>query len=102
MPPVGEVLRELEAPLDGHYFVRVYASAVDGQWRAWLEFTSIEHGDLSRTDVLQTAETRDDLVRWAAALDAPQLMRALEDAELASANELGRTPPQGAHPAPTR
>jgi hypothetical protein len=99
---VGEVIKELESALDGHYLVRVYGTALDDGWEAWLEFMSLDHGDLSRTDVLHTARTRDEIVRWAADLDSTRLHRALEDAELASASDLGRTPPQEGHPAPTR
>lgn len=99
---MGEVIRELELPLDGHYLVRVYGTAMDGLWEAWLEFTSLEHGDLSRTDVFHTEKTREGLARWAAELDAAQLHRALEDAELASASDLGRTPPQPSRLSPSR
>jgi hypothetical protein len=99
---VGEVIRELEAALDGNYLVRVYGTVMDGDWEAWLEFTSLEHGDLSRTDVFHSEKTRDDLARWAADLDSAQLHRALEDAELASSSDLGKTPPQVSHHAPSR
>lgn len=99
---VGDVIQELEAPVDGHYFVRVYASSSVGRWQAWLEFTSLEHGDLSRTGILRTAATREELVRWARELDTHTIHRALEDAELASATELGTTPRPEGRLAPTR
>lgn len=89
---VAEVIREVETPLDGHHMVRVYADGSDPEWRAWLEFTSLLHGDLSRTGILRTTRTREELVRWATGLDAPLLRRALEDAELASVSELGTGP----------
>ena len=99
---MGEVIREIVAPVEGRYIVRVYANDEDGRWRAWLEFTSLQHGDLSRTGVLQTTATRDDILRWASGLGAADLERALEDAELAPATALGTTPRPDGRPSPTR
>lgn len=88
---VGEVIRELELPLDGHHMVRVYADHGTG-WRAWLDFMSLEHGDLRRSGILRVAGSRDELAAWATRLTDEELHRALEDAELIPVSELGRPP----------
>lgn len=88
---MGEVIREIEAPLDGHDIVRVYAHG-GPSWRAWLDFISLDHADLRRSPVLRTAATREELVTWAMGLTDDELRRALEDAELVRASELGRPP----------
>ncbi len=93
---MGEVVREFEAPVDGHFVVRVYAHASGGMWRAWLEFASLEHGDLSRSGIVHVAADRDGIVRWATRLGTDEVHRALEDAELVRAGELGRPPAEGA------
>lgn len=89
---MGEVIKEFEAPIDGHVIARVYASSGHGSWQAWIEFISLEHGDLSRSTVIQTFPDREAVSEWAKRLDDDELRRALEDAELVSAGELGRTP----------
>jgi hypothetical protein len=89
---VGEVIRELEAPIDGHYIVRVYASSTHGRWQAWLDFISLQHGDLSRSGIIRSAASRDALLDWATALEDDEVRRALEDAEIVAASELGRPP----------
>lgn len=89
---MGEVIREIDAPIDGHVMARVYASNGDGGWQAWIEFISLEHGNLSRSAVMRTFADREAVSEWAKRLDDDELRRAFEDAELASARELGRTP----------
>jgi hypothetical protein len=93
---VGEVIRELESPIDGHYIVRVYASKARGRWQAWLDFISLQHGDLSRSGIVRSAPTREALLEWAAALEDDEVRRALEDAEIIAASELGRSPAEEA------
>ncbi|MGH2378749.1 MAG: hypothetical protein ACRDGT_09760 [Candidatus Limnocylindria bacterium] len=93
---MGEVLRELEAPVEGHFIVRVYASSAHGHWQAWLEFISLEHGDLSHSGIVRTASSREELSDWARDLGADEIHRALEDAELTPVSELGRAPTEGA------
>lgn len=89
------MLRELEAPIDGHFIVRVYADN-GSRWRAWLDFMSLQHADLLRSQIVRTAGSRDELVAWAADLGDAEIRRALEDAELISASELGRPPGEAA------
>jgi predicted alpha/beta hydrolase family esterase len=89
---VGEVIREFQAAIDGHVIARVYASSSQGHWQAWIEFLSLQHGNLSRNAVTRTFPDREAVSEWAKRLDDEELRRALEDAELVSAGELGRTP----------
>lgn len=89
---MGEVIRELETPVDGHFMVRIYAARSNDRWHAWLESISLEHGNLSRSAVIRTFPDREAVSEWAKRPDVDELRRALEDAELASAGELGRTP----------
>jgi hypothetical protein len=89
---VGEVIRELESPIDGHYIVRVYATTTRGRWQAWLDFISLAHGDLSRSGIVRSAASREALIDWAAALEDDEVRRALEDAEIIASSELGRPP----------
>jgi hypothetical protein len=89
---VGEVIRELELPVDGHFMVRIYAASSNGRWHAWLESISLAHGDLSRSGVIRSADGRDELRAWARGLGDEELRRALEDAEIIPARELGRIP----------
>lgn len=89
---MGEVIREFEAPIDGHVIARVYASSSQGRWQAWIEFISLQHGDLSRSSVIRTFPDRAAVTEWARRLGDDELRPALEDAELVSASELGRTP----------
>lgn len=89
---MGEVIRELELPVDGHFMVRVYAARSKDRWHAWLESISLEHGDLTRSGIIRSAADREELHSWAAQLGEEELRRALEDAEIVSARELGRTP----------
>lgn len=92
MQVVGELIKEFQDPIEGHAIARVYASSGRGHWQAWIEFISLQHGDLSRSAVIRTFPDRESVSEWAKRLDAEELGRALEDAELVSARELGRTP----------
>lgn len=89
---MGEIIREFQAPIDGHVMARVYASDGGGRWKAWIEFISLGHGNLSRSAVVRTFADREAVAEWAKSLDDQELRRAYEDAELVSAGQLGRTP----------
>ena len=93
---MGEVIREFEAPIDGHFIVRVYAASTEGRWRAWLDFISLRHGDLSRSGFVHSALSREALLDWAEALKDDEVRRALEDAEIIGAGEMGRPPAEEA------
>jgi hypothetical protein len=93
---VGEVIRELEGPIDGGFIVRVYGSSSQGRWRAWLEFISLQHGNLSRSAVVPTFPDREALAAWALGLGDDDIRAALEDAELVAARDLGRIPAEEA------
>lgn len=89
---MGEVIRELEMPVDGHFMVRIYAARSNDRWHAWLESISLSHGDLSRSGIIRSADARDELRAWADQLGDEELRRALEDAEIVPAKDVGRTP----------
>ena len=57
----------------------------DGQWEAWLEYVSDDELDALLTDTETTQSSREDVVRWAAALGETYVQGAFARAVTASA-----------------
>jgi hypothetical protein len=70
---MSELIADLPYRVLGSSGLDYYPSVVaeqrpDGQWEAWLEYVSDDELDALLTDTETTQSSRDDVVRWAAAL----------------------------------
>ena len=84
-----ELIADLPYRVIGSSGLDYYPSVVaerrpDGQWEAWLEYVSDDELDALLTDTETTQASREDVVRWAAALTATYVQGAFARAVTAS------------------